>query len=167
MRIIQIVAIDKHNCIGKNNQLAWHIKEDLQHFKALTTEKAIIMGRKTFESLGRPLPNRNNIIITQNKGFQATGCMVVHHLDDALTHAKDYANSHHHDEIYIIGGGQIYQKSLDLADILEITHVDLEIDGDAFYPDFNKKFTQIWKSDIKQDEKTGIKFYFARYQKQS
>ena len=167
MKIIQIVAIDKHNCIGKNNQLAWHIKEDLQHFKALTTGKAIIMGRKTFESLGRPLPNRNNIIITQNKDFHAAGCTVVHHLDDALTHATDYANSHHDDEIYIIGGGQIYQKSLDLADILEITHVDLEIDGDAFYPDFSKKFTQIWKSDIKQDGKTGVKFFFARYQKQS
>mgnify|MGYP000985634197 CR=1 FL=1 len=167
MNLSLIVAMTKNHVIGKDNQMPWHLPADLAWFRQNTTGKPVIMGRKTFESLGHPLPNRNNIIITQNKEFQATGCTVVHHLDDALTHAKDYANSHHHDEIYIIGGGQIYQKSLDLADILEITHVDLEIDGDAFYPDFSKKFTQIWKSDIKQDEKTGIKFYFARYQKQS
>lgn len=165
MKIIHIAALDNKNCIGKNNQLAWHISEDLQHFKALTTGKAIIMGRKTFESLGRPLPNRHNIIITKNPNYQALGCAVVCSLEDAIKHAKTYAKQQNQDEIFIIGGGQIYQNSLNLADILELTHVDLDIGGDAFYPDFSTKFTQIWQSDMKHDKKTGIAFYFARYQK--
>lgn len=166
INIVHVVAKDRQNCIGKNNTLAWHIPEDLQHFKRLTTGGVIIMGRKTFESLGRPLPNRTNIVITQNTTYQVPNdVLIFDDLNMAIAHAKILASSADQERIFIIGGGEIYRQSLGMADVLEITEVDLDVQGDTFYPNISSEFIEVWRSDKQIDEKSGVTFTFARYKK--
>ncbi len=166
IHIVHVVAKDRQNCIGKNNTLAWHIPEDLKHFKRLTTGGVIIMGRKTFESLGRPLPNRTNIVITQNTAYQAPNdVLIFDNLNQAITHAKMLASTANQECIFIIGGGEMYHQSLGMADILEITEVDLDVQGDAFYPSISDEFIEVWRSDKQIDEKSGVSFTFVRYEK--
>src|SRR3989344_5036089 len=119
--------------IGKNNTLLWRIKEDLGRFKSLTTGHPIIMGRKNFESIGRPLPNRTNIVITRNKEYAAEGCFVVHSFDEAVTKAKEVEEK----EIFIIGGGEIYTQALPITHKLYLTLVDSNETGDVFFPDYS------------------------------
>ncbi len=133
-----IVAMAKNHCIGKNNQMPWHISDDLKRFKALTTGHPVIMGRKTFESilgyLGKPLPNRENIIISQS-GFRTDhNAMVFADISSAIKYGKSIAS----DEIFIIGGAQIYAQSIQYVDKLHITKIHKSIDGDAFFPKFNE-----------------------------
>lgn len=165
--ITHVVAIDNQRCIGKNNQLAWHIPADLQHFKRITSGGIVLMGRKTFESIGRPLPNRINHVITRDTTWQADGVTISHSLDEAIIKAKQDALDHHQSTIFIIGGGDIYHQSLSQADTLEITHVNLAIDGDAYYPEFTTDFQEIGRSETfyHTDAKQTIDFYFARYQR--
>lgn len=160
--LIQVVAFDNKNCIGKDNQLAWHIPEDLKHFKAITTGGVVVMGRKTFESLGRPLPNRTNWVITRDTAWTADGVKVAHSLERALELASDDC---HDGKLFIIGGGEIYRQSIDIADVLEITRVDLDIGGDAFYPAIPSDFTEVWRSGKQLDEKSGTAFEFVRYER--
>ncbi len=133
--ICQIVAVDKNNCIGRGNEMPWHIPTDFKYFKETTKGHPIIMGRKTFESIGRPLPGRLNIVLTRG-GVQnfPEGVVVAGSLEKALNcaqEAKDYDNS----KIFIIGGAQIYKASQDQTDQFYITRVETEVDGgDAFYP---------------------------------
>ncbi len=127
-----IVAYAENKVIGKNNDLIWHLPNDLKHFKKHTAGKTIIMGRKTWDSLGgRPLPNRRHIVITRSKDFHAQGAEVTHSLEDAIQLA------HHENEVYIVGGAQIYSLSMPLIDVLEITEVHAAFDGDAYFPAFN------------------------------
>lgn len=131
-----IVAHDDKRGIGKNNQLLFRISEDLKRFKKITLGHPIIMGRKTHQSIGRPLPARTNIIITRNQDFQAPGCQITHSLAEAIKLAKQKDNQ----EIFIIGGGQIYQQALDqdLVDKLYITQVKGDYQAEIFFPDYSK-----------------------------
>src|SRR3990167_8007223 len=110
-----IAAISKNNVIGKKNKLPWHLPADLQHFKKMTMGKPIIMGRKTFESIGRPLPQRDNIVVTRQTNFKATGCIVAHSLDEALARLKE------REEVFIIGGAELYKEGLFIAENLYLT----------------------------------------------
>lgn len=134
-----IVATARNGCIGNGNKLPWYLPEDLKYFKAVTSGKPVIMGRNTFESLGRPLPNRTNIVITRNAAFTAPeGVRVVHSLDEALTVADAVAHIAGNDEVMVIGGAQIYAEALPRVQRMYITEVDKDVDGDAFFPTFDR-----------------------------
>ncbi len=131
-----IVAIANNQVIGINNTLPWHLPEDLKRFRALTTGHHIIMGRKTYESLGRLLPGRTTVIVTRNKDYQLEGALIAHSLEAAVALCQN------DDEVFLIGGAELYQDGLKLADKLYITEVDLTVDGDAFFPEFDLNFWQ-------------------------
>ena len=139
MKIALVVAVSQNNVIGRDNQLPWHLPEDLQYFKSVTMGKPILMGRKTFDSIGRPLPGRKNIVITRDLEWDAEGVEVVHSVDDALAAGADACAVANSDEIMIIGGAQIYSDCLPIADRLYLTRVEAEIEGDAFFPDIDIK----------------------------
>ena len=138
MRISQIVAMGRNHVIGREGGLPWHLSGDLKFFKATTMGKPIVMGRKTYESIGRPLPGRPNIVITRQDGYQPEGVTVCATLDDAVAAAQVEAENLGVDEIMIVGGAQIYAASLDRSDRLYITEVALSPDGDAFFPEFDR-----------------------------
>jgi dihydrofolate reductase len=129
-----ICAVARNRVIGRDNQLLWRLKSDLRHFRDLTTGKPVIMGRKTHESIGRPLPNRDNIVVTRDKAFAADGIFVAHTLDEAFRMAGDCAKKRGVDEIMVAGGGDIYAQTIGKADALYLTEVDLEPEGDALFP---------------------------------
>jgi len=154
MKISIIAAMDSKRGIGKNNGLMWHIPEELPRFKKITMGHPIIMGRKTFESLPRALPGRANIVITQNPDFKAENCKIVNSLDRAIKVAKKEPGS---EEIFIIGGGQIFEQSISEADRLYLTLVEGDFGADTFFPDYSQ-----FKTIISEEEKqTGdYKFKF-------
>jgi dihydrofolate reductase len=129
MKISIIAAMTNNRVIGKGNAMPWHLPAELRHFKKVTMGKPIIMGRKTFDSIGRVLPGRRNIIITHDPQFQFDGTVVVHSLDDALTAAGS------DDEVMIIGGGHLYRQVIKCADRLYLTMIDADIEGDTFFPE--------------------------------
>ena len=132
MQISLIVAMAQHRVIGRSNQMPWHLPADLRHFKSVTLGKPVIMGRKTFESIGRPLPGRRNLVITRNSDWQEDGVESVNSLDAALALVGDEA------EVMIIGGGQLYREALPLAHRLYLTHIDLTVnDADTWFPDYS------------------------------
>lgn len=182
--VAQIAAISSNRCIGKGNELPWHISADLQHFKKMTTrdpqntasngdmQGIVIMGRKTFESMGsKPLPKRVNFIITtqmdyaEQQGLAGNkNAHVVHNLDDALTHAASLAHGLHLDTIWLIGGERVFSEALMYTDRIELTHVDTEItDGDAFYPELPDRFKVANESEQMHDEKSDLDFKFTTY----
>ena len=126
-----LVAFDENRVIGKNNTLIWHLPADLQRFKALTTGHVIIMGRKTYESIGKPLPNRTTIVITRQAEFNSEGIITVHSLGEAILKAKSISR----EDIYIVGGAEIYQLSLAHADQILVTQLHDIFDGDAYFPE--------------------------------
>ncbi len=132
-----IVAMDNNNLIGNNNRLPWHLPADLAYFKKITTSKTIIMGRKTFDSIGKALPNRNNIIISSNKNLIIKNCEVINSLEQAL---HKYSNTQ---ELIVIGGSSIYKQALPFAQKLYITKIDAIFNGDSYFPQFNQKIWQI------------------------
>lgn len=158
-----IVAYDKNHGIGKENTLPWKLSEDLKNFKKITENNYIIMGRKTFDSIGRPLPNRKNIILTRDKEYKKDNCLVIHDVQDVLNFAK----SKPHYEIFVIGGAQIYKQFVDLADRLYITEVDTEMkDLDAFFPKWDKnKYNRIGYKEYKKDDKNQFNFTFSVFEK--
>lgn len=127
-----IVAASTNNVIGVRGELPWRLSDDLRHFKATTMGKPIVMGRKTYESIGRPLPGRQNIVITRQANFVAEGCDVVASLEDAAAKTGDEK------EIVVIGGSEIYSLALPMAERLYLTRVHAEVDGDAFFPEIDK-----------------------------
>lgn len=135
MKISLIVAQSINHVIGKNNQLPWHLPADLKHFKNLTMGKPIIMGRKTFESIGKPLPGRRNIVISRDKRFFADGCDIFHSIDDALNAVTTEK------EVMIIGGANLYSQVLHRAECIYMTIVDAKFDGDVFFPELNVEWT--------------------------
>ena len=126
-----VVAMTPDRVIGRDNQLPWHIPADLAHFKRLTIGKPVVMGRRTFESIGRPLPQRHNIVVTRDRSYMAEGCTIAHSVEGALSAAGKVS------EIAIIGGAQIFEALLPRADVLHITYVHADIDGDTFFPPLN------------------------------
>jgi dihydrofolate reductase len=164
IEVVHVVAMDKNNCIGKGNALPWHISADLKHFKAITQGGVVIMGRKTLESMGRALPNRVNWVITRDPSWQFEGVKVAHSIEDALNEALTDVQHSEKSSLFIIGGGEIFTQTLNIADRLELTHVDLDVQGDAHYPKISEDFQKV-NSEHHQDEKSLVKFEFATYQK--
>ena len=149
--IALIAAVARNGVIGRDNQMPWRLPGELQYFKATTLGKPIVMGRKTFESLGRPLPGRTNIVITRDKNFSVPeGVLVVDSIDSALEKADAIAQRDGVDEIMVIGGGEIYRQTLPVAQILYLTEVQADVDGDAYFPAVD--FSQ-WQS-IKRETVT-------------
>lgn len=149
-----IVAIDEKRGIGKNNRLLWNIPSDLNRFRTLTRGHACIMGRKTYESIGHPLPNRLNIVVTNNSQFASVGITIAKSLDQAINIAKKNEPK----EIFIIGGAQIYAQALTWTDKLYLTIVNGNFDADAFFPEYKHIFNQIISSENYQEN--GFKFTF-------
>ncbi|MCH8846194.1 MAG: type 3 dihydrofolate reductase [Proteobacteria bacterium] len=156
MKISLIVAMDKKGVIGLEGDLPWHLSADLKHFKVITMSKPLIMGRRTHESIGHPLPGRQNIVLTRGKNFKADGCTVVHSLDDALHAAGDVG------EVMIMGGAGLYEQSLERANRLYLTEVHADISGDVYFPEFNKDdWIEIEREDHSADDKNDFDFSFV------
>lgn len=151
-----VVAIAKNNAIGKDNQLLWHLPGDLKHFKEITSGHAIIMGRKTYDSIGKPLPNRRNIVITRNKDLNLAGAEVVNNLSDAI------ALCNTEKEVFIIGGAEIYKQAMDITDKIYLTTVHETFEADVFFPEIK---TTAWKETSKAahkaDEKNKLGYTFS------
>ncbi len=140
-----IAAISQNLVLGKDNKLLWHVPEDFARFKKLTSGHPVIMGRKTFESIGKPLSNRTNIIITHDENYKTAGCLVVHSLEEAIKRTKGK-------EIFIIGGGQIYSQAITLADKLYLTIIKKNFTGDTYFPDYGRFKKIINKKDGKNGD---------------
>jgi len=153
-----IAAVAKNNALGKDNKLIWHLPADLKRFKNVTLGHHVIMGRKTFESLGKPLPNRITIIITRDSNYTAEGCIVTNSLTQALDAAKDDTDP------FILGGAEIYKQALEFADVLDLTIVHHEFDADVFFPEID---LTVWKEtsrkSFKADDKNKYDYSFVKY----
>ncbi|MFV5693870.1 dihydrofolate reductase [Flavobacterium sp. LB3P122] len=146
--IIMIAAVAENNALGENNKLVWHLPNDFKRFKTLTSGHHIIMGRKTFESFPKPLPNRTHIVISRQKDYHPEGCIVVDSMEKALAICPENENS------YIIGGGEIYTLGLPFTDKIEITRVHNSFEADAFFPEIDLEKWEITESEFnKKDEK--------------
>lgn len=156
---IIVAAAGEKRVIGKTGGMPWYIPAELKRFKEITMGHPIIMGRKTHESIGKALPGRTNIVITHEPNYMAEGCQVVHSLDEALRLAAQASGN---DEIFVIGGGQIYQEAINLADKLYLTYIDKELEGDVFFPDYSE-FKKVSESDWQEHE--GIKYKFFELEK--
>ncbi len=152
-----IVAISKNRVIGSNNQLLWKLSSDLKRFKELTTDNPIVMGRKTYESIGKPLPNRRNIIITRNNDYKVEGCETVSSIEEALLLTGN--------NCFIIGGGEIYRQSIDIADKIYLTLVHKDFEGDTTFPELSKEWAKISRKDFKSDEKNECDYSFIEYER--
>ncbi|RUT71088.1 dihydrofolate reductase [Flavobacterium cupreum] len=156
--IIMIAAVAENNALGKNNELVWHLPNDFKRFKALTTNHYIVMGRKTFESFPKPLPNRTHVIITRQKDYNPEGCIVVDSIERALAVCPENEDS------YIIGGGEIYNLALPYADIIEITKVHHTFEADTFFPKINKNEWQLVEAETNlKDEKHQYDYTYETY----
>ena len=162
MIIAIMAAVAGNGVIGKDNDLAWHLPADLRHFKRTTTGHYIIMGRKTFESLGKPLPNRTNIIVTRNPDYRQEGAIVAHSLQAAL----DLAERGDQEKVFILGGGEIYRQAMSLADYMYITEVHAEFEGDTFFPEIDMSvWKEVRREDHPADEKNAYAYSFVEYAK--
>jgi len=166
MKIVLIAAFAQNRVVGINNTLPWHLPEDLKYFKRTTSGKAIIMGRKTYDSIGRPLPNRTNIVISRNRDFQADGVRVVASLEAAIELAKEVNFINDVQEVMVIGGASIYEAALPIADRLYLTHVHAEIEGDAYFPEVNyKQWVEVSREDYQASDKNPYDYSFVVYDK--
>ncbi len=162
MRVSLICAVDDNNGIGIDNQLLCHLPQDLKYFKKQTLGKPIIMGRKTFESIGRPLPKRKNIVLTRQDLSKVDGVYSASHLDEALALAGDV------EEVMVIGGANIYQQTLPLATRLYITEISYQFKADVFFPTFDKtQFVKVFEEAHFKDEKNPYDFRFVIYEKEN
>lgn len=161
-QIVLLAAVGRNRVIGIENRLPWRLKADLQRFKRLTTGSPVVMGRKTWESLGRPLPGRRNIVISRDSGYRADGAQVVTSLDAAFSLAAEAPT------IFVIGGAQIYAAALPIADALELTEVDAAVDGDAFFPSFDTEaYVEVSREHHKADADNDHAFDFASYRRKA
>jgi dihydrofolate reductase len=159
-----IAAIGKNNELGKGNDLLWKFPADQKHFREITSGHTVIMGRKTFESIGRPLPNRKNIVITRDKSYLRDGVDVVHSLEEAFNLANNLPDKN---EIFIIGGEEIFKQAMPLADRLYITHIEAEdSDANVFFPEIIPVvWNEISHEEHKKDEKNPYNYTFSVYEK--
>ena len=156
MRISIIAALDKNRVIGHNNALPWHLPPDLQHFKALTLGKPIIMGRKTFASIGRPLPQRRNIVISQQPNWHTPGCEAVTSLNAALKLTRDVV------EVMIIGGAQIFTQAMPIAERLYLTLIDASFTGDVFFPAWDQaEWQETERSEHRSENQQNFSYAFV------
>lgn len=156
MIVSVVVAIAENNAIGKDNQLLWHLPADLKHFKQITTSHTIIMGRKTYDSIGKPLPNRRNIVITRNEGLQIPGTEVTGNIEDALALCTG------EEEVFIIGGAELYRSTMDIVDRIYLTMVHEHYVADAFFPEID--FSRWEETNVEKhlpDEKNRVAYTFS------
>ncbi|WP_019221507.1 dihydrofolate reductase [Bartonella senegalensis] len=164
--ICLIAAVAENGVIGREGAMPWHLSTDLQRFKALTFGKPVIMGRKTWDSLGHPLPGRTNIVITRNCEFTAQGAVIAHSLSQACSLAKKAASQNGANAIFIIGGGEIFQQGFDIADKIFLTEVLNSIEGDSFFPVFDKeKWTIVQTQYIPEGDKDSHPTRFVVYER--
>ncbi|WP_304639189.1 dihydrofolate reductase [Pseudomonas sp.] len=160
-RICLIAAVARNGVIGRNNQLPWHLPEDLKYFRATTWGRPIVMGRKTFESLGRPLPGRTNIVVSRQAGLQLPGAVLVPGVDEALRRAISQAELDGVEEVMVIGGEDLYRQMLASADRLYLTRVELDPEGDAWFPEFEES---AWRLTEERAVPAGDGYPAHRYQ---
>jgi dihydrofolate reductase len=154
-----IVAISENHVIGKDNKLLWHLPKDLKHFKDITTGHTVIMGRKTYDSVGKPLPKRRNIIITRQP-IIIEGCEVVNSIEAALALCKS------EDEVFVVGGAEIYKQSLKLTDRIYLTVVHKDFDGDSLFPEIDKtEWKEVTREDFEPDEKNNLSYSFIKLER--
>lgn len=159
-KLCAIVAMDENGLIGRDNQLPWHLPADLKHFKTVTTGSPIIMGRKTYESIGRPLPNRTNIVVTRDSDYMAPGCIVVQTIDAAISQAAAHAT----DKVFIIGGSTIYQQTMAKLNYLYLTVVHHEFEGDTHLTGFNlRDWEEVSRIDHAADDANAWAYSFIEY----
>lgn len=155
MRVTLIAAMSRNRVIGVDNSLPWHLSADLRRFKAITLGKPIFMGRKTHESIGRPLPGRLNLILSRNPEYLAEGCVVVHTLDQALLAAAGF------DELMVIGGSSLYQTMLPYANRLYLTLIDAEFEGDTFFPAIHQTdWREVERQEVHGDASVPFSYQF-------
>jgi dihydrofolate reductase len=160
--ISHLVAATENNAIGKNGQLLWHLPNDLKYFKNLTWGMVVIMGRKTFESVNKPLPGRLNIVITKNKEWKRDGVITAPTIEEAIK----YARGEHFKEIFIIGGGEIYRQTMSITDRIYMTRVHANLEGDTFYPEIDKSVFELKSSKpFGADEKHAWPYTFEVWDK--
>lgn len=154
-----IVAMARNRTIGINNTLPWRCPEDLKHFKALTMGHHIVMGRKTFESIGKPLPGRTTVVVTRNPDLKIEGCVMAHSLQDAIAACEG-------DEVFIVGGAEIYVQALPLADTLHVTEIQQDVEGDAHFPEFDKiEWHETAREQRSQQEPQPLEYHFVTYRR--
>jgi dihydrofolate reductase len=155
MIVSSVVAISENNAIGKDNKLLWYLPTDLKHFKQITNGQTIIMGRKTFDSMGKPLPNRRNIVITRNPDLKLDGAEVTNSVAEALSLCKT------EEEVFIIGGAEIYKQAMDQTNRIYLTRVHQRFDADAYFPELDMtKWVETAREEHQPDEKNNIAFTF-------
>lgn len=159
--LAHITAASKNNVVGVNGDLPWDIPEDMKFFRDTTKGKAIIMGRKTFESVGHPLPKRLNVVVTRQKDYKAEGATVFQTIEDAIKFCKTQTDQYG-EEIFIIGGGEIYKQTINIVDTIYLTRIHREIDGDAFYPEFDESQFTLIRNDKRE---TPEAFTFLTYKR--
>ena len=153
-----VVAVSKNWVIVNNNTLIWKLPNDLKRFKEITTGGSVVMGRKTYESIGRPLPNRRNIIITRDLNYHIEDCEVVNSVEEALLLTNN--------DCFIIGGGEIYKQSLPITDVIYLTRIDEEFEGDTYFPELNKNdWFESLNESFEPDEKNKHKYSFIKYER--
>ena len=152
MEIVLVAAIGENNVIGRGGQLPWHIRSDLQHFKKLTINRPVVMGRHTYESIGKPLPDRTNIVITRDLSLHAPGTQIATSIDAALAAARNDAKQRNVEEIMVIGGSDIFDETMKIATRLEITHVHAAPEGDRFFPAIDPA---VWQRTSLQEHPAG------------
>lgn len=159
-----IAALARNGVIGRDNTLPWRIPEDLQRFKALTLGHPVIMGRKTWNSLGRPLPGRQNIVISRDPAYEATGAITATSLTQAVAQARAQTTAQAKAEIFIIGGAEIYQLALPQAQRLQLTQIEADIEGDAYFPSFDcTQWRETWREAHQTAE--GLRYAFVTYER--
>lgn len=164
VRLAMIAAMSRNRVIGRDNALPWHISVDLKHFKRTTLGKPVVMGRKTFESIGRPLPGRTNIVVTRQKDYRPDGVRVATSTASALALADEVAAADGADEVMVIGGEQLYRSLLPHAERLYLTEVDAEVEGDAFFPELDAR----WEvASEESGEENDWRFRFVEYRRRA
>jgi len=156
-----IVAMAQNRTIGINNTLPWRIPEDMKHFKALTMGHHMIMGRKTFESIGKPLPGRNTVVISRDHSLKIEGCAVAHSLSEAIAVcARD-------PQVFVVGGADVYAQALDLVNTLYITEIQQDVIGDAWFPEFNRsEWLEVSREIHRQETPTSLEYHFVEYRRE-
>jgi dihydrofolate reductase len=164
MKISLISAVAQNGVIGNNNDLPWHLPDDFAFFKRKTSHHPIIMGRKSLDSLGKPLPNRTNIVVTRNTAFQTAGVLVTHTIEDAIERARQV----NPEEIFVIGGAEIYAMALPLATTLYLTEIDKAYSGDTYFPAFNRsEWQEMNRKTHPADERHEVSFSFVEYERKN
>lgn len=154
-KLVLIAAMTRGRVIGFKNKMPWHLPADLKHFKAVTMGKPMVMGRKTFESLGRALPGRQNIVISSNSNYEAVGALVYTTLVDAIDAAEG-------DEVMVIGGGQLFQQALPWANTMHLTYIDLDVAGDVYFPEWSTlEWHEVSRETHEPDEKNAYRYTFV------